>query len=372
MTHRHLLALTVSCFAVACGSSGNEPGSSTSTANEDPCGLHSGFPGDDLCIKPPAAAEGIQIHVGPSSYDDTAALEPYVIAAGDENVKCFTVRLPEAGFYYLKQENRMRSGSHHMLINLIPDTGQPEGPATACDLTAIQAVIPGSQTPKRDYPGSELAPEDKGLARYLPAGNVASFQLHYVNTRQETLLREAWVNLYRMDESQVTQKLQTVFIVGDFAVNVPPQTRQTTSEEFVPNLSQTTRIFQLNGHSHAHSESFTVWRTRGTDKEQIYQSFNWEDPDVLTFNSVVTNPAPDAASKRDGGMSGRLDIQPGDKLEWACDVNNTTNKALRFANEAFTAEMCLLAGSYVGDSPALFTGGCSNGTCFTGFAPNTN
>jgi len=372
MTQRHILAVFASLCAVACGSSsGNEPGSSNA-ASDDPCGLKSGFPGDDLCIKPPAVAEGIQMHVGPKSYDDNADLEPYVIAAGTEDVKCFVVRPQESGFYFFKQENRMRSGSHHMLILEVPDTGQAEGPTAACDLLGVKGMIPGAQTPKIDYPGTQLAPEDAGLARYLPAGTAVLFQLHYVNTRQVPLLREAWVNLYKMDASEVTQKLENVFIVGDFAVNVPPGARQTTSEEFTPPVTQTTRIFQMNGHSHAHSESFTVWRTRGTDREQIYQSFNWQEPDVLTFNSVVTNPTPDAASKRDGGISGLLDIQPGDKLEWACDVNNTTNAALHFSNEAYTAEMCLLAGSYIGDDATLFTGGCSNGSCSAGFAPATN
>ena len=75
------------------------------------------------------AGEGIQIHVGPSSYTDQAALAPYMLEGGQENVKCFIARIPEGGFYYLKQENRMRPGSHHMLINLIQDDGRPEGPA---------------------------------------------------------------------------------------------------------------------------------------------------------------------------------------------------------------------------------------------------
>jgi hypothetical protein len=368
-------------FAIACGSSsgGNEPTgpapspTSTSIASSDPCGLNSGFKGDELCVAPPAVGEGIQLHVGPTSYDDAAATEQYVIQPGEENVRCFLTRPSESGFYYFKQQNRMRSGSHHMLINLIPDQGQAEGPTTACEFAGgIMGSIPGSQTPSRDFPGAELGPEDEGLARYVPPGTMVSFQMHYVNNQNVTLLREAWVNLYKMDEADVKQKLQSVFIVGDFSVNVPPQTRQTTTELFSPNLTDATRVFQLNGHSHAHTETFTVYRIRGTERDLVYQSFNWAEPDVLTFNSVVTNSPPDPAAKKDGGMSGPLMIQPGDQLEWSCDVNNTTDAALRFANEAYTAEMCLLAGSYVSNTPRLLTGGCSAGSCFSGTPPNTN
>lgn len=364
-------------LAVACGSSsgtGHDPtASGPAQASADPCNLNSGFKGDELCIAPPAEGEGIQLHTGPSSYDDSAVLAPYVIQPGEENVRCFLVRPSDSGFYYFKQQNRMRSGSHHMLINLMPDTGQAEGPATACDLAGgLQGSIPGSQTPSRDFPGTELGPEDEGLARYVPANTMVSFQMHYVNNQTVPLLREAWVNLYRMDEADVKQKLQSVFVVGDFSVNVPPQTRQTTTEHFTPNLTDPVRVFQLNGHSHAHSESFTLYRIRGTQRDLVYQSFNWAEPDVLTFNSVVKNSLPDPGAKKDGGMTGLLTVEPGDQLEWSCDVNNTTDAALHFANEAYTAEMCLLAGAYVSETPRLLTGGCSAGSCFAGTPPNTN
>jgi hypothetical protein len=56
-------------------------------------------------------------------------------------------------------------------------------------------------------------------------------------------------------------------------------------------------------------------------------------------------------------------MEPGDSLRWTCDVDNTTDQALYFANEAYTAEMCLLAGAYVSDTAGLFAGGCAGGAC---------
>lgn len=365
MNRTYLFALALGSVTIACGSTKDGSASSgipTRDPAADPCGLNSGFEGDELCILPPAPGEGIQLHAGPASYDDPNVLAPWVIDAGDENVQCYNVRIPESGFYYFAQKNRMRSGSHHMLISLVQDTGQAEGP-TNCDILGSVASIPGSQTPSRDFPDNTLGPEDQGLARYLPAGTLARFQLHYVNTTTHPLLREAWVNVYRMDESLVTQRLQSVFLVGDIAENVPAHTEQLVTLDFTPTLSDATRIFQLNAHMHAHSLSMTVWRLRADQRDLVYKSYDWKEPNSLTYNTVVENPPPDDTAKTDGGTSGDLLIQPGDTIEWTCDVNNDTDAALRFANEAYTAEMCLLAGSYVSPTPGLFAGMCMNGTC---------
>ena len=373
MKYPHLLVLASTSLLVACGSpdkpTTKTTPSKTTAPTEQPeaCSQVSGFAGDDLCIPPPSAAEGIQLHVGPTSYDDMDALAPYLIGPGEENVKCYFAKISEGGFYYFNQKNRMRAGSHHMLLNLVPDTGQAEGPTDQCEIAGSKGSIPGSQTPSRDFPDGELAPEDEGLGRYLPEGAIASVQLHYVNTStDETYLREAWVNLYRKDESEVTQRLQTVFMVGDLATNIPPQTRATTTLEYTPPLTSSTRVYTLNAHSHAHSESFTVWRIRGDQTDLVYQSFNWAEPTVLTYNSVVQNTLPDPVAKKDGGTTGIFNLEPGDKLKWACDVNNTLDTAIHFANEAHTAEMCLLAGFYVSDDPKLLAGPCSNGSCTSG------
>jgi len=355
------LVAAAASLLFGCGSSSDDTGSgpSNTPSAADPCGLSSGFPGDELCIPPPAPGEGIQIHAGPPSYDAADTAE-WVIQPGEENVQCYLARIPEGGFYYLRQQNRMRSGSHHMLIFLLDDEGQADGPTT-CGL-GRSGWIPPSQTPKRDIPG-ELGPEDAGLARYLPEGSMASFQLHYVNSGTVPLLREAWVNLYRLDESEVTQKLQPVFMVADRGIDIPAQTRAETTLSFEPPITEPTRIFLLTGHMHAHTETFSVWRTRGTQRDLVYKSFDWGEPVELTYNSVTQNPAPDEANKTDGGVSGELMFEPGDRLEWACEVNNTTDEPLHFANEVYTAEMCLLMGEHVSETAGAFAGVCQDGSC---------
>jgi len=250
-----------------------------------------------------------------------------------------------------------------MLIGLVPDEGQEPGPAACDSLGTRLGSIPGSQTPTRSFP-DQLGPEDAGLARYLPEGALALFQLHYVNTDTKPKLREAWVNLYRLDESQVSQRLQGVFLVADIGVNVAPHTEQLVTNAFTPSLTEPTRIFELNAHMHAHSKSMTVWRVHGGEDQLVYKSYDWQEPKELTFNTVVQNAPPDDATLTDGGHSGLLYLEPGDSLRWTCDVDNTTDLALGFANEVYTAEMCLLAGAYVSDTSGLFAGGCSGGACF--------
>jgi hypothetical protein len=58
------------------------------------------YKGDELCILPPDPSGGIQLHVGPTSYDDPAAVEPYVVAPGKEDVQCYNVPISESDFYY--------------------------------------------------------------------------------------------------------------------------------------------------------------------------------------------------------------------------------------------------------------------------------
>src|SRR5438067_2227980 len=66
----------------------------------EPCDdYHTGYDGDEYCMKPPT--NGLQIHVGPDTYDDPTALEPWILPPGG---------LPGQGpdvnwCYYLKTPN---------------------------------------------------------------------------------------------------------------------------------------------------------------------------------------------------------------------------------------------------------------------------
>ena len=90
----------------------------------------------------------------------------------------------------------------------------------------------------------------------------------------------------------------------------------------------------------------------------MYQSLDWLDEPTYRYDSVTMNPVADSSKKQDGAFSGILMTKPGQKLHFNCHIAYTDARAmqegaprpsqngtLRFANEAFTAEMCILFGS---------------------------
>ena len=52
------------------------------------CDLDTGFPDDNACLSPPDPGEGMQIHIGPTDYDDPIRSMPFVMHPGDESSEC--------------------------------------------------------------------------------------------------------------------------------------------------------------------------------------------------------------------------------------------------------------------------------------------
>jgi hypothetical protein len=79
----------------------------------------------------------------------------------------------------------------------------------------------------------------------------------------------------------------------------------------------------------------------------VYETFDWEHADVFAYDSVHDNPPSDRRTQTPGGHAGLLDLKTGDALVWECEiVNDDLQTPLRWANEALTAEMCILRGNY--------------------------
>jgi hypothetical protein len=82
------------------------------------------------------------------------------------------------------------------------------------------------------------------------------------------------------------------------------------------------------------------------------------DEPTYRYDSVTKNPMPAPDSRTDGAKTGITTLMPGQKLHFNCHIEYTPERAtsekapmpsqigtLRFANEAFTGEMCILFGS---------------------------
>ncbi|HMJ16004.1 MAG TPA: hypothetical protein VK524_31525 [Polyangiaceae bacterium] len=333
---------------VACGSESDE--STEAREKSLPVGCsRTQYRGDANCIAVPDAGKGIQLHVGPTNYDDAAEVARFLIQPGEEKVECFTVESSnESDFTYFEQQNRMRPGAHHMILRIV-DPAMPVGWGECAGALSVRGGVAGSQSPIRDIPGKAIAPENEGLGQTLPAKSKVQFDFHFVNTQPRDatpLLREAWVNLLYKDPSTITDPVRPVVLIGGLDMNVPPRTEQTIYH--LCTVTRDARIFDLFGHFHANTERFTVWRHSNGARELVYESYNWEEPADLIYDSVNRNPPPDARTRRDGGWNGQLEVKAGDTIEWECEVNNQRDHALRFANEAYTGEMCILFGGFVG------------------------
>jgi len=100
---------------------------SNHNSRPDPCGIASGWEGDEYCLKPPAEGEGVQIHFGPKSYTDKAETDKYQMLPQQEfnNSVLAKVPLTEDKFWNHVTVS-MRPGSHHW-ISMGGNAGAAEG-----------------------------------------------------------------------------------------------------------------------------------------------------------------------------------------------------------------------------------------------------
>lgn len=296
----------------------------------DECGLNTGWAGDEYCIKPPPPDKGFQVHIGPSNYENP---EPeYLVAPGMDEVSTITTtstNTTAVNYYY--RQYRMRPGSHHVILS----TGGIGGKR-----------IGGTQNLAKDNPTNGIIPpenEDVGLP--LAAKSQISVNIHYWNGTMKPILKEVWVNFWYKDPASVKEPALEVF-------SMTGVTAATAGSHVIIGAScpitETGRLLTVYGHRHYNNVRFSAWRVRGAQRDMIYDDYDAQHPGVLEFNSLMQNQAPVAGIRGLGGWSGILDLMPGDKLDFECEIINKTTKNFTGANEANDDEMCILVGDSVG------------------------
>jgi len=326
------------------------------------------YEGDEYCILPPPAELGTQVHVGPADYAEPGT---FALAPGSEENTFYYVNAQNADEHYYYRTNwRMRPGSHHMIISVsdedrtdgwAADLAGPDAKnvgAAAFDTSRSSRSFGGAQRVDLDRPQGTLdvPPENVGIGALLNPKQQFSFNLHHINTSDTNVLREAWVNVWYMEEQDVTQKMLPLAASGSPRdVSIPA--RQRTVLKYKCDVQADSRIITMNGHRHAHTDRFAIWvKKESGEVINAYESFNWEDMPTYQYDSVSMNPTPDVNGKLDGASSGELKVTKGDEVHFMCDINNTLDVPLRFANEAIDGEMCILFGSYVGATSPCSTG----------------
>jgi hypothetical protein len=316
-------------------------------AERHPCNLDTGWRGDDQCTLPPDPSEGFQLHFGPANYDDPEEVARYTLPPDGESMLCTYIVTPnDEKIFYDDWQNKLRPGSHHMIITLVGEGDEKAGVACSADEGASNQGIVGGNT-TTVMPLADVAPENVGLARTLPAHARVSMQLHFFNTTGEPLLMEAWQNIYYKDEKNVQGISSPLESLAGLNMSVEPGTTEIIHGSLVAPTAL--RVLELYSHHHDHTLRFSAYlRRKGeTEGTQIYESYDWKHPLLLPFDSVHDNPVFDRKSKTPGGISGDLELEQGDAIDFECEIqNNDLDTPLHFANQAHTAEMCILRGYY--------------------------
>jgi hypothetical protein len=355
-------ALLACVVAVAVFGCGDDDGSATSmdagsqlgdasvtmhASPQNPCGIDSGWRGDDQCVPAPKPSEGFQLHFGPKRYDDKDEIARYTLGPGEEKMLCTYIITPnDTEVNYDTWLNRLRPGSHHMIVTSVAAGDEAAGiECAAGDGAGGQGIIGGNTTTVK--PLDDIAPENQGFAHSLAPHTRVSMQLHFFNAGDEPLLMEAWQNIYYKDKATVKGVISPLESIAGLGMNVKPGTTEVIAGSLV--APSTLRVLDLYSHNHDHTLRFSAYLKRNgeTERTLIYESYDWEHALLLPLDSIHKNAKINQASSQAGGTTGQLELQKGDALEFECEIRNDDLEApLKFANEAHTAEMCILRGDY--------------------------
>ncbi len=240
-----------------------------------------------------------------------------------------------APIYISKIETRMRSNSHHLLVdtftpnipfgvmplvNVIRDIRKADGTLDFIKMLPMgyHVFLAGSMTSTGGY----QFPSGVGLE--LPANAILDLNSHYVNTTSGTITGEVFVNFNTVDRSAVTKVAHTLFMNNE-TITLPANQRTTITKTF--KVTSTTTIIMLTSHMHKHGEKFVV-RVAGGPRngEIVYQNTDWGDPEIATF----TQP---------------LVLQAGEGLTSEVTYNNTTAAMISFGLTS-DDEMDIIYGYY--------------------------
>jgi hypothetical protein len=352
-------ALAVAAGASACSSSSESAAHSSATTTTagadsgvdaapsqlpDGCPVNSGYPGDSMCLAAPPADKGFQLKYGPPDYTNPADEEPYILAPNSEINDCYYEKTTNTTDQYVSgYQFSMRQGSHHIIMN-VNATAQADGFATCQANDQTPGLLGASETPTVDEI-TDPAPENQGLAVKIPANSQAVVNFHVINTSAKPILREAWLNYFYIDPSEVKGIRGNVFLVGGLGYQITPGTNQTYQYSCSPD--RPVRVLSLAAHMHAATTRLSMWKVTNGQANMIYEGYDWANPVAFFYDSVHQNPAPNRAARIAGASTGALTLQPGDSIQWECAVQNNTDVTLTFRNEVYTGEMCIVAGTMV-------------------------
>jgi hypothetical protein len=319
------------------------------------CGIDSGYADDEACLPAPDPSEGMQIHVGPSNYQDKDEIAKYILMPGEEVSACWTFHTPnEQEIYYQSYTLSGRAGTHH-IINTMYNMEMTDGgfvtcadPGTGTNSNIIDN-LPGASKPYMER--TPVAPENEHIGRKVPAHVASQADMHYYNFTDKPLLREFWMNIYFADKDKITMIEDQIRGMGGLSWNsmpIPPRTDMVY--KYSCPITGDGRVLSLLGHYHSHGQRFTASLQRKSgDVEKVFEMYDYLDPATFQYDTVSQNP--DFSDSAAGAVSGMLNVSDGDTLLWECHIVNDSDVGLTYTNMVKTGEMCNMWGSSLGITP---------------------
>jgi hypothetical protein len=313
------------------------------------CNINSGFPDDHACILPPAAGEGMQIHIGPTDYKDPSQINKFVFHAGAEASECWSFHTPnDQEIYYQTSVLSGRAGTHH-IIDTMYKADVTDGGFVMClsefNANDVVDTLPGASRAYMER--GTVAPENVQVGRKIGAHAPSQADMHYFNFTDADILREFWINIYFVPKEQIkveSKQIRGMGGVGWTSNPIAPGTDMVY--QYSCPITANGRIIQLLGHYHAHGKRFTAYlHHAGGARDKVFEMYDYQDPRTFQYDSITMNPA--FSDSAPGAYTGQIAVKSGDALDWECHIVNDSMVGLTYTNMVKTGEMCNLWGASV-------------------------
>lgn len=253
------------------------------------------------------------------------------LEAGVEAEHCRFVVGPPEGMLVQRDEVRYTAGSHHALVYDTPYDSVPTVTRNgetldtsgvfdcsdgATENWEVTKVIAGSQSGLGE---STLGFPD-GVAVRVRPNAVMLINAHYVNTRNERIDPEVRVNLYTIEESELEQEGDVLFLYNPLIEVRPGESARARMR--CP-VHEDITLVNVQSHMHRRGVGFAAMLA---EHEPFYAHDRWEGVPIERF---------------DGGMP----IRAGAQLDYYCDYENSGSHAI-LQGPRSTDEMCMLIGAY--------------------------
>jgi hypothetical protein len=279
-------------------------------------------PGGGTFAIPSPPEQGMQLHLGPFEVDPHYEREIFYYQPfhNDQPI-------------YIKSVNyTTRPGCHHFLLydyepgdepknqEIIRDLMTKGGSYNPLTILSIQNKILFHGTQWRAS-GFTFPP---GVAFEVPVNGGFDLNAHYLNSGDEPMTGEVYVNLETVDVSEVEHIAHGLFL-SKKDIKLPPESTTTLTEDFI--FEKDTYITSMFSHAHDFMLEFKVFIIGGPrDGEMVYFSRDHEHPPMV-------EPSPPMKLKKGTGL----------RLETT--YHNWTDRTVKFGLRS-TDEMMMLFGTY--------------------------